>query len=175
MVALVVVLWLAQSYRPRTFLGRGLIDHGLWMLVLLVSVCGTAGSLIPYYVGQRGTKAVFEHYPRLEGRPWQRLEAAFQRWGAFTLILSGIPGLGAALLVAAGAFAIKSGFFSCGPSWEKCCGTGWWHLSFFLACRLWRRRWLPVMLVCQRWAHQQVAKPGGLIYAPTRWTPPLDA
>jgi hypothetical protein len=37
------------------------------------------GSLAPYYVGQRGTKAVFERYPRLQGRPWERLEAVFQR------------------------------------------------------------------------------------------------
>ena len=106
-----VVLWLAQNYQPRSFLGRGLINHRLWIVVLLVSIWGTAGSLIPYYVGQRGTKAVFDHYPRLQGRPWERLEALFQRWGAFTLILSGIPGLGAALLVAAGAFAIKRGIF----------------------------------------------------------------
>ena len=106
-----VVLWLSHNYQPRTFLGRGLVSYRLWILVLLVSAWGTAGSLIPYYVGQLGTKAVFEHYPRLEGQPWQRLEAAFQRWGAFTLILSGIPGLGAALLVAAGAFAIKRGIF----------------------------------------------------------------
>jgi membrane protein YqaA with SNARE-associated domain len=105
------VLWLEQNYHPRTFLGRGLINHRLWILVLLVSIWGTAGSLIPYYVGQRGTKVVFEHYPRLGGRPWQRLEAAFQRWGAFTLILSGIPGLGAALLVAAGAFGVARGVF----------------------------------------------------------------
>jgi membrane protein YqaA with SNARE-associated domain len=100
------LLWLVQNYRPRTFLGRGLINYRLWILVLLVSAWGTAGSLIPYYVGQRGTKAVFDHYPRLEGRPWERLQAVFQRWGAFSLILSGIPGLGAALLVAAGAFGI---------------------------------------------------------------------
>jgi membrane protein YqaA with SNARE-associated domain len=105
------VLWLEQNYHPRTFLGRGLLNHRLWILVLCVSVLGTAGSLIPYYVGQRGTKAVFEHYPRLEGRPWGRLEAAFQRWGAFTLILSGIPGLGAALLVVAGAFGVARGVF----------------------------------------------------------------
>jgi membrane protein YqaA with SNARE-associated domain len=102
-----VLLWLAQNYRPRTFLGRGLLDTSLWILVLLVSVLGTAGSLMPYYVGQRGTKAVFEHYPRLQGRPWERLEALFQRWGAPSLVLSGIPALGAALLVAAGAFGIR--------------------------------------------------------------------
>ena len=110
LLAIVIFLgalfWLMQNYRPRSFIGRGLIEFRLWILVLLVSALGTSGSLIPYYVGQRGTKAVFEHYPRLQGRPWERLEAVFQRWGAFSLILSGVPGLGAALLVAAGAFGI---------------------------------------------------------------------
>ena len=62
-------------------------------------------------MGQRGIKAVFERYPKLEGRPWERLEAIFQRWGALSLILSGIPGLGAALLVAAGAFGVERRIF----------------------------------------------------------------
>ena len=106
-VALVgAVLWIAHNYQPRSFIGRGLVNYRLWILVLLVSAWGTAGSLIPYYVGQRGTKAVFEHYPRLRGRPWERLEALYQKWGALTLILSSIPGLGSALLVAAGAVGI---------------------------------------------------------------------
>ena len=105
------VLWLAQNYQPRTFLGRGLLNHRLWILVLLVSAWGTAGSLIPYYVGQRGTEAVFEHYPKLEGQRWERLVALFQRWGALALILSGIPVLGAALLVAAGAVGIARRLF----------------------------------------------------------------
>ena len=110
-VLVAVVAWLSVNYQPRTFLGKGLLNHRLWILVLLISGWGTAGSLIPYYVGQRGTRAVFEHYPKLQGRPWERLEAAFQRWGAFSLILSGIPGLGAALLVGAGAFGIKRSVF----------------------------------------------------------------
>jgi membrane protein YqaA with SNARE-associated domain len=100
------LLWLMQNSTPLGPIGRGLLNHRLWILILLVSGFGTAGSLIPYYVGQRGTKAVFEHYPRLQGRPWERLEALFHRWGAPSLILSGIPALGAALLVAAGAFGI---------------------------------------------------------------------
>jgi membrane protein YqaA with SNARE-associated domain len=106
-----VILWLSQNYRPRSFLGRGLVNYRLWILVLMVSAWGTAGSLIPYYVGQRGTKVVFEHYPRLEGRTWERLEVLFQRWGALALILSGIPGLGAALLVTAGAVGIARQVF----------------------------------------------------------------
>ena len=101
------LVWLMHNYRPRSFIGRGLVEFRLWILVLFVSALGTSGSLIPYCVGQRGTKAVFEHYPKLEGRPWKRLEAAFRKWGAFTLVLSGIPGVGTALLVAGGAFGIK--------------------------------------------------------------------
>ena len=107
LVALVgAVLWMAHNYQPRSFIGRGLVNYRLWLLVLLISAWGTAGSLIPYYVGQRGTRAVFEHYPRLRGRPWERLEALYQRWGVLALILSAVPGLGAALLVAAGACGI---------------------------------------------------------------------
>ena len=105
------LLWLMQNYRPRSFIGRGLIEFRLWMLVLFVSALGTSGSLIPYYVGQRGTEAVFDRYPKLEGRTWERLEALFQRWGALALILSGIPVLGAALLVAAGAMGIGKRIF----------------------------------------------------------------
>ena len=112
-VLAVALLWLTQNYRPRSLIGRGLVNFRLWILVLLVSGWGTAVSLIPYYAGQRGTKVVFDRYPRLEGRPWERLEAVFQRWGARTLILSGIPGLGTALLVAAGAFGIKRRAFLC--------------------------------------------------------------
>lgn len=115
-VAAIVVLagalwWLVGNYPPTNFVGRGLVDLRLWILVLLVSGAGIAASLIPYYLGQRGTEVVFEHYPRLEGRPWQRLEAAFGRWGAFTLVLSGIPGLGVALSIAAGAFGIRRRVF----------------------------------------------------------------
>jgi membrane protein YqaA with SNARE-associated domain len=114
-VAIVVLVgalwWLVGNYQPHTFLGRGLVDLRLWLLVLLVSGGGTAASLVPYYVGQRGTEVVFAHYPRLEGRPWQRLEGAFGRWGALTLAFSGIPGLGVALPIAAGAFSIRRRVF----------------------------------------------------------------
>jgi membrane protein YqaA with SNARE-associated domain len=112
-VFVAALLLLMQNYRPRTFIGRGLVELRLWVLVLFVSALGTSVSLIPYYLGQRGTKVIFERYPKLEGRPWQRLEAAFQKWGAFTLILSGIPGVGTALLVAGGAFGIKRRGYLC--------------------------------------------------------------
>lgn len=107
-VALVGILfWLAHNIRPRGILGWAILNYRLWILVLSVSAVGTAGALVPYYVGQRGTEAVLEHYPSLKGQRWARLEAVFRRWGAPTLIVSGIPALGTALLVAAGAMGIK--------------------------------------------------------------------
>lgn len=111
-IVLVVALWwLLQNYPPRGPISKALLNQTLWMLILLVSGVGAAGSLISYYLGKRGAEAVFEHYPQLEGQQWERLEAAYQKWGAPTLALSGIPGLGAALLVAAGAFGTKVGVF----------------------------------------------------------------
>lgn len=104
-------LWLMRHYEPRTLIGTALLNPILWVLVLVLSGFGTAGCLIPYHLGQRGTEVVFERYPQLQGRPWQRIEAIFRRRGAPTLIVSGIPGLGTALLLAAGAFGIERGVF----------------------------------------------------------------
>jgi membrane protein YqaA with SNARE-associated domain len=106
-----VVFWLLGKYQPRTALGVALLDLRLWILILFISGCGTAGCLAPYYLGQRGTEAIFDRFPQLEGKTWQRLEGAFRRFGAFTLIISGIPILGTALLTAAGAFGIEKRAF----------------------------------------------------------------
>lgn len=101
------LLWLLLRHPFQGSLARALLSARLWILVLLISGWGTAGALVPYYLGRRGSKAVFERYPRLEGRPWERLTAVFQRWGAFSLVLAGIPVLGGALFVGAGAFGIR--------------------------------------------------------------------
>lgn len=119
-VALVgFLLWLVQNYRPRGILGWAILNYRLWILVLAVSAGGTAGGLVPYYVGKRGTDAVLEHYPYLKGERWARLEALFGRWGAPVLMVSGIPALGVALLVAAGAMDIKRRAFLFWVFWGK--------------------------------------------------------
>jgi membrane protein YqaA with SNARE-associated domain len=105
------VVWLIYRNPPDGPLARALLNVRIWLLVLLFSGLGTAGALVPYYVGQQGTKAVFHRYPRLEGRPWKRLERAFRRWGSPILIFSGLPLLGAALLVGAGAFSVERALF----------------------------------------------------------------
>lgn len=128
-VALVGILFLlTQNYRPRGIFGWAILNYRLWILVLAVSAGGTAGGLVPYYVGQQGTEAVVEHYPNLKGQRWDSLEAAFRRWGAPALILSGIPILGTALMVAAGAVDIKRRAFLFWVFWGKVLRN--WVLAF---------------------------------------------
>ncbi|MEJ2737125.1 MAG: hypothetical protein P8189_26785 [Anaerolineae bacterium] len=123
-----VLFWLAQNIRPRGILGWAILNYRLWILVLTVSAVGAAGGLVPYYVGRRGTEAVLEHYPNLKGQRWDRLEAAFRRWGAPALIVSGIPALGVTLLVAAGAQGIKRRAFLFWVFWGKMLRN--WVLAF---------------------------------------------
>lgn len=60
LIAVIVLVgalwWLLQNHPPRGPISKALLNQWLWILVLLVSGWGTAGSLIPYYVGQRGKK-----------------------------------------------------------------------------------------------------------------------
>jgi membrane protein YqaA with SNARE-associated domain len=123
-----VLFWLAQGYRPRGLFGWAILNYRLWILVLAVSAGGTIGGLVPYYVGQRGTEAVLKHYPSLKGQRWDRLETAFRRWGAPTLIVSGIPALGVALLIAAGATGITRCAFLFWVFWGKMLRN--WVLAF---------------------------------------------
>ena len=102
-----ILFWLARNHRPQGLFDWAILNYRLWILVLAVSAGGATGGLVPYYVGQRGTEAVLEHYPDLKGQRWDRLETLFRRWGVPALILSGIPALGTALMVVAGAMDIK--------------------------------------------------------------------
>jgi membrane protein YqaA with SNARE-associated domain len=130
------VLWLVQNYTPDGQLARGLVDPRIWLLVFVASGFGTAGGLVPYYIGQRGKQEVFERYPQLEGKRWDRIQATFQRWGARTLILSGVPTLGLALLVAAGAFAIRRSAFVFWVFLGKAFRNGLVAISFLLGVQL---------------------------------------
>ena len=112
-VALMVAgsLWLIQAFRQDLEPIGSLLNYGQWLLVLVVSGFGTAASLGPYYIGQRGTAEVLQRFPQLEGDRWERIESAFQSWGAPTLVLTGIPGIGMVLIVSAGALGIKRNSF----------------------------------------------------------------
>lgn len=112
MTVLVIAAWLlVERYQAGATVARMLLNPVLWLLVLVVSGLGTAGSVALYAVGRRGTRAVFARFPQLQGQPWERLWSWFGQWGARVLILSGIPTLGAPLSTAAGAFGIQRGSF----------------------------------------------------------------
>jgi len=106
----IAVLMLVSSYR-RGGVAKTLANPGTWLLVLGVSALGTASNLAHYYLGQKGTEEILEHFPQIKGKRWEQIETTFQRWGARTLLLSGVPVVGIVLATAAGAFGIKRSAF----------------------------------------------------------------
>jgi membrane protein YqaA with SNARE-associated domain len=111
-IALVVgVLWIVRGYWFGGSLAKIVQNPKLWLLILVISALGTVINLAQYYVGKRGTEAIFARFPNLEGERWERIEKSFRRWGARLLLLVGVPGLGIALTMAAGAFAIQRSAF----------------------------------------------------------------
>ncbi len=105
------VWWFVGSHEAGWPLASMLLDPILWVFVVVVSAAGATGNLALYYLGQRGTEAVFARFPQLEGERWERIGAYYQRYGARVLILSAIPGLGTVLTTGAGAFNIKRNVF----------------------------------------------------------------
>jgi membrane protein YqaA with SNARE-associated domain len=103
--------WFAEHYKQGGTALRMLTDPALWLVVLIASLLGALGNLALYYLGQRGTEAVLQRFPRIEGRRWKRIGTFYQRFGAKLLILSAIPGLGSLLTTGAGAFGIKRNAF----------------------------------------------------------------
>jgi len=108
---LVGVSWFVERYEQGGPVIRMLVDPGLWLVVLVASLLGALGNLALYYLGQRGTEAVLQRFPRIEGGRWKRIGAYYQRFGARLLILSVVPGLGSLLTMGAGAFGIKRRVF----------------------------------------------------------------
>jgi membrane protein YqaA with SNARE-associated domain len=79
-------------------------DLRVWLLVVAVSALGSAAALTFYYAGKQGTEAVFARFPTLKPQMWERVHALFARYGSWVLLVSFIPGVGAVLEAAAGAF-----------------------------------------------------------------------
>lgn len=83
-----------------------------WLLIVAISLVGVSASLANYYLGLRGSGAVFDRYPELESsESWSKVNGWFQRWGSRTLALSPVPLLGTALAAAAGIFGIRMAVF----------------------------------------------------------------
>lgn len=82
-----------------------------WGVVVIFAAIGTAGSIPTYYLGKQGMSVIREKYPQVSAERWQRLERAFDRFGAPILLLTVFPGLGTLIPPAAGANGIRFGFF----------------------------------------------------------------
>jgi membrane protein YqaA with SNARE-associated domain len=83
-----------------------LADLRLWLLVLLVSAVATVTALAYYYLGRKGTEAVFSRFPNFEQERWERVQASYKKHGSGFLFFSFIPVLGMLLETAAGAVGL---------------------------------------------------------------------
>jgi membrane protein YqaA with SNARE-associated domain len=83
-----------------------LLEPIAWLVVLLLSALGVVGNLALYQVGKRGVDAIRERLPRVKPEQWQKVAGLYERFGAWALLLSGIPVLGSLLTTGAGAFDV---------------------------------------------------------------------
>lgn len=84
-----------------------LLEPQAWLVVILLTILGTAGNLALYELGKQGTKAVFQRFPRIRTERWEKVGRLYEQYGARVLALSAVPVLGSLVTTAAGAFGIK--------------------------------------------------------------------
>jgi membrane protein YqaA with SNARE-associated domain len=88
-----------------------LFEPNAWLIVVAFSVLGSVGNLALYQVGRQGIDAVRQRFPRIKDEQWLRVKALYDKYGAWILLLSGIPVLGSMLTTAAGAFDVPRPMF----------------------------------------------------------------
>lgn len=83
-----------------------LLDPMAWLIVVALSVLGSAGNLALYQVGKQGVDAIRKRFSRIKPEQWQRVQRLYENYGSWVLLLSGVPVLGSLLTTAAGAFGV---------------------------------------------------------------------
>ena len=83
-----------------------LLDPTAWLIVVAFSVLGSIGNLALYQVGKQGLDTIQKRFPRIKPEQWQRVKQLYDNYGAWVLLLSGVPVLGSLLTTAAGAFGV---------------------------------------------------------------------
>ena len=84
-----------------------LLEPGPWLVVICFSGLFVIPNLAAYELGEEGVEAVMSRFPKIYPEQLQRAGDQFQKWGAWILLLSGIPGWGLLLTTAAGVFGVK--------------------------------------------------------------------
>ena len=82
-----------------------------WLLVVVVTLIGTASNLVLYKLGEGGAEAVLQRFPRINTERLYRAQELVEERGSWILLLSGIPGLGMVLCTAAGILGVRLGKF----------------------------------------------------------------
>jgi membrane protein YqaA with SNARE-associated domain len=88
-----------------------LLDPTAWLIVVALSILGSIGNLALYQVGKQGVDAIRQRFPRIKDEQWLRVKGLYDRYGAWILLLSGIPVLGSMVTTAAGAFDVPRPMF----------------------------------------------------------------
>jgi membrane protein YqaA with SNARE-associated domain len=88
-----------------------LLDPVAWLIVIAFSLLGSIGNLALYEVGKQGVDSIRKRFPRIKDEQWMRVKGLYENYGAWILLLSGIPVLGSLLTTAAGAFGVPRPFF----------------------------------------------------------------
>ena len=88
-----------------------LLEPKAWLLVAVVTLVGTASNVILYKLGKEGTEIVLQRFPRIKPERLYRAQELVEERGSWILLLSGIPGLGAVLVTAAGILEVRLSAF----------------------------------------------------------------
>jgi membrane protein YqaA with SNARE-associated domain len=86
-------------------------DLRFWSLIIAFSALSLIGSATKYKLGRKGIPVVQEKFPQVGEEQWDRAGTYIDRWGAPSLLMVGIPGLGLVLTTMAGAYGVNFNLF----------------------------------------------------------------
>lgn len=85
-------------------LGMPSLGYNVWMVMIVATLGGYVGSLINYYVGEKGGDFVFSRYITIKEPTWNKAVGYYEKYGVIALFFSWLPIIGDPLLVVAGTF-----------------------------------------------------------------------
>jgi len=88
-------------------MGNLLLEPWIWLLIIILTLSGTAFSLFKYTVGKGGTEAILDRFPQIGRERLDRCAELYERHGPIILLLTGVPGLDTIVCTVAGAVGVK--------------------------------------------------------------------
>ena len=70
-----------------------LLEPWVWLIVIILTLLGTAFSLVKYTVGKDGMDEILDRYPQLGRERLERIAGMYDRHGSVILLGSAIPGV----------------------------------------------------------------------------------